>query len=324
MIYAQWVPQSSGRPEGSFRAVQALNKNLVWVSGTAGSCLRTINGGETWVTLPVPGAERLDFRGLAAFDDQTAVLMSSGDADRGQAKLYRTSNGGKDWQMVFEAMEQGAFFDNICFWDKNNGLVCGDSVEGKFYVLRTTDGGKTWERLTGANLPTPLQGEGAFAAGNSSMRMVGSSKVWISSGAAAKSRVFISDDRGTNWTVVETPMPAGESAGVFGMWFWDAQHGIGVGGDYKKVRDPVDNIILTSDGGKTWTLGTPTDPPGHKESAVMLPGNQLLVIGPSGTSLSTDHGKTWKMVDNQTFHAVSASGSACWAVGNRGAIAKWK
>jgi photosystem II stability/assembly factor-like uncharacterized protein len=323
-IHAEWVVQSSNKPAASFRAVQAVSEKVVWVSGTGGSCLRTVDGGVTWEILPVPGAERLDFRGLAAFDDQTALLMSSGDGSQGMARIYRTGDGGKAWELVFEDKEKGAFFDNICFWDKTNGMVAGDSVEGKFYALKTADGGRTWARLAGDTLPTPLPGEGAFAAGNSSMRMQGTSKVWISSGAAERSRVFISENRGMTWQIVETPMPAGESAGVFGMWFWDAEHGIGVGGDYKKPRDPGDNIILTSDGGRTWTKGTPTTPPGHKESAVMLPGDRLLAIGPSGTSLSTDFGKTWQGVDSLTFHGVSAVGDACWAVGNRGVIAKWK
>ena len=153
---------------------------------------------------------------------------------------------------------------------------------------------------------------------------MGSSQVWIASGAAEKSRVFISGDRGQSWQIAETPMAGGESAGVFGIWFWDAQHGIGVGGDYKKANAVSDNIVLTTDGGLTWQKGGPTDPPGHKESATMLPGNKLIVIGPSGTSLSEDFGQTWRKVDALAFHGISAVGGDCWAVGGRGAIAKWK
>jgi photosystem II stability/assembly factor-like uncharacterized protein len=321
---AEWVLQDTHNTRASFRAVQAVNSDVVWVSGTGGTCLRTLDGGTNWETLPVPGAEKLDFRGLAAFDDQTAVLMSSGDGAQGQAKIYRTTDGGKTWQLAHEAREKGAFFDNIAFWDKLNGLVCGDPIDDKLYLLRTTDGGQTWARVRGDKLPTPLPGEGAFAAGNSSMRMQGSSQVWIASGAAEKSRVFISSDRGESWQIAETPMAGGESAGVFGIWFWDAQHGIGVGGDYKKTNAMSDNIVLTTDGGLTWQKGGPTDPPGHKESATMLPGNKLVVIGPSGTSLSEDFGRTWKKVDALAFHGISSVGGDCWAVGNRGTIAKWK
>src|SRR5262245_49457569 len=128
-VRAEWVVQTSNKPPASFRAVQAVTSDLVWVSGTGGTCLRSFDGGKNWELLPVPGAERLDFRGLAAFDGQRAVLMSSGDGAQGSAKIYRTADGGKTWQLVFEDKQKGAFFDDICFWDKENGMVFGDSIE---------------------------------------------------------------------------------------------------------------------------------------------------------------------------------------------------
>lgn len=35
----------------------------------------------------------------------------------------------------------------------------------------------------------------------------------------------------------DTPMPGGATGGIFGLRFWDARHGMGVGGDFKRERE---------------------------------------------------------------------------------------
>ena len=149
----------------------------------------------TWEILTVPGADKLDFRGLFAFDERTAVLMSAGEASEGLTRMYRTADAGQTWQTVFATEAKGVFLDGVLFWDRTNGLAVGDQIEGKWYLLRTRDGGQSWQRVPPAGLPAMLPNEGAFAAGNTSMAMAGSSKVWLASGAAERARIFISTDR---------------------------------------------------------------------------------------------------------------------------------
>ena len=36
----------------------------------------------------------MDFRDVHAFDSQTAILMSAGEAEKGDANFYRTIDGG--------------------------------------------------------------------------------------------------------------------------------------------------------------------------------------------------------------------------------------
>jgi len=323
--HADWVFQkNSAGTNISFRAVHAVSAKVVWAGGSGGTCLRTIDGGQTWEKRPVPDADNLDLRGIAAFDAQTAIVMSAGEADKGQARIYRTTDGGKDWHVVFQTHEKGVFMDGLAFWDKRNGLVLGDPVDGKWYLLKTSDGGQTWQRLAPDKLPRMLPNEAAFAASNSSLLLQGKSRVWIGSGGAARARVFFSGDRGQIWRVTDTPMPSGESSGIFGLRFLDSRHGIAVGGDHKKEKEACENVITTTDGGRTWQIATSTDQLGLKESVVTLEGNRLLAIGPSGTCLSKDFGKSWQKVDLSAFHAASGIGGHCWAVGGKGAIAKWR
>ena len=62
--------------------------------------LRTEDGGYLWQTCAIPpGAEKLDFRGVQAFDENTAIVMSSGPGD--QSRLYKTTDGCQTWKLLF-------------------------------------------------------------------------------------------------------------------------------------------------------------------------------------------------------------------------------
>lgn len=322
---AAWeIQQTSAGPNISFRAVQAVSADVVWIGGSGGTILRTLDGGKTWEKRNVPGAEQLDFRGLAAFDANTAIATAAGEAEKGLARIYRTTDGGNHWQLVFQTEQKGVFFDGVAFWDRSNGLVLSDPPDGKWFILKTTDGGLTWHRLAPDKWPAMLPGESAFAASNSSLLLHGDTHAWIASGGGNRARVFHSTDRGQSWQVSDAPMPSGASSGIFGLRFLDAKRGIAVGGDHKKENEPLQNVIITTDGGRTWQNGTPTDPPGLKESIVMLPENTLLAVGPSGTSLSKDFGKSWQKIDLSAFHAASTFEAHCWAAGGKGLVAKWR
>jgi photosystem II stability/assembly factor-like uncharacterized protein len=321
---AEWVVQDGGAPRASLRAVQAVNANVVWAAGSQGTCLRTIDGGRTWERRQVPGAETLDFRGLAAFDERTAILVSAGEAELGKARIFRTVDGGENWRLVFQTEQKGVFIDGVAFWDRRHGIAFGDPINGKWFLLTTDDGGLSWQPVPPEGLPAMLPNEAAFAASNSSLLVQGGTHAWIASGGAERARVFISANRGRTWAAVDTPMPAGSTAGIFGIRFWDSKHGIGVGGDHKLENEPSKNVILTRDGGRTWVKSMSTQPPGLKEAVVILPRGKLLAVGPSGTATSTDRGHTWQRVDSLALHAASCAPGPCWAVGAKGTIARWQ
>src|ERR1700677_5172138 len=83
-----WSPQISNTT-ASLRGVSAVNAQVVWASGTAGTYLLTRDAGATWRAAQVPGAEKLDFRAVWAFDERTAFLLSIGTG--GQSRIYKTA-----------------------------------------------------------------------------------------------------------------------------------------------------------------------------------------------------------------------------------------
>lgn len=239
------------------RGVSVVSEKVAWASGTHGTYLRTLNG-NTWNVEHAPGAESMDFRGVVAFSADEAFLMSSGQGE--QSRIYHTADGGQHWQLQFTNKNPKGFFDSIAFWDRTHGVVLGDPVPDesgklKFELLMTEDG-QTWKPISSAQIPPAIEGEGAFAASDSSLAILGlqDQNVWFATGGSA-ARVFHSSDRGHAWQVFDTPIVHGnDSQGIFSIAFRDAMHGVIAGGDYKHPEEDGPNLAFTDDGGKTWTL----------------------------------------------------------------------
>jgi photosystem II stability/assembly factor-like uncharacterized protein len=243
----------------SLRGVSAVSRQVAWASGTDGTYLRTIDGGDTWTPAQVPDAAALDFRAVVAFSADEAFLMSAGPGE--QSRIYHTGDGGRNWQLQFTNKNPKGFFDSMAFWDSKHGVVLGDPIADesgklKFEVLLTDDG-QNWRAVRSAGLPDAREGEGAFAASNTCIAIAPSasdSNIWFASGGKA-ARVFHSGDRGRSWEVFDTPMVHGpDSAGIFSIAFRDSTHGVIAGGDYKRPREDGPNLAFTENGGKTWTL----------------------------------------------------------------------
>ena len=318
--FSQWQPQTVDT-DASFRAVSVAGPDIAWIGGTKGTFLRTTDGGKTWQTGTVPDAQTCDFRDVQAIDAQTAYLMSAGPAEKGQARLYKTTDGGQHWTLLYQTQQKGVFFDGIDFWDDQHGIVFSDPIDKKWFILTTDDGGKTWQPVPPASLPLMEPNEAAFAASGTSLVVQGKRNVWIASGGGVFGRVYRSKDRGRSWTVSNTPLPAGEATGLFGMRFFSDKIGVVVGGNYKQEQQPGQNAAITRDGGQTWELMAQTDPPGLKEAIALLPGDRLLTVGPSGTSLSADQGQTWQRLDTDGFHSLACAKGTCYAVGAKGKVA---
>ena len=147
---AQWEIEDS-HTTASLRGIHNIGGGVAWASGTGGTVLRTLDDGKTWQTCPIPlagtkdTAEKLDFRGIQAFDENTAIVMSSGPGD--QSRLYKTTDGCQTWKMVMTSKNPKGFWDVLQFQQKDYGLLgskgcavlVGDPVEGAFDVQVSID-----------------------------------------------------------------------------------------------------------------------------------------------------------------------------------------
>ncbi len=312
--HAQWLIQRSNT-SASLRGIHNVGGGVAWASGSQGTVLRTLDGGQNWkrCTTP-PNAEKLDFRGIQAFDDQSAIVMSSGPGD--QSRVYRTTDGCRGWHLVFANPDApDGFFDAIQFVPRNRrvGYLIGDPVLGYFALFRTDNEGRTWARSDKLHAEN---GEALFAASNSSLLITRDGPLIVTGGPVSRGRT-LPDTRS------DLPLLHGASAGAFAV----AAHGrvlVAVGGDYKKPDESAGTCAVSTDGGLHWSVSK-TPPHGYRSSVALdVPSKTWVAVGPNGTDTSTDNGVRWRPLPpsegcaDKSWNAISLP----YAVGPNGRIGK--
>jgi photosystem II stability/assembly factor-like uncharacterized protein len=180
------------------RGIHTVGNGVAWASGTGGTVLRTTDDGAHWQLCPTPpNAEHLDFRGIQAFDAQTAIVMSSGKGDL--SRLYKTTDACKTWILLFTNPDPEGFWDTLVMTSKNIGMLIGDPVPPSssqagaqpkrpvFPTYHTIDGGLRWsrndhDRIVAHADETGAPDESIFAASNSSMLLVSYLTLFVSGG----------------------------------------------------------------------------------------------------------------------------------------------
>jgi photosystem II stability/assembly factor-like uncharacterized protein len=297
------------------RGIHNVGNGVAWASGTNGTVLRTEDGGYVWQTCSIPpGAEKLDFRGVQAFDANTAIVMSSGPGD--QSRLYKTTDGCHSWKLLFTNPDKDGFWDAIQFDRGKWGWLLGDPVKNIFVLLASEDGGRTWYRQRNKGLRASSTLQGAFAASNSSM--IGSGG-FISFASGGKGGAFLyatgassicvdcnledSDHEGrqTKWERREVPIGSRtEASGVFSIARTNPggadirnESLVAVGGNYTRPDDAAATAAFSTDGGEHWQAAT-TPPHGYRSSVAYDSSTKTwITVGPNGSDISTDDGRNW-------------------------------
>ena len=316
--------------KASLRGLHVFSDSTIWASGTGGTIAHSTNSGKTWNICIVPGAENLDFRDIHAISPQTIVAMTSGTP----ACVYRSTNGGSDWQRVYENKEEKVFLDALSFLDQENGIIMGDPIDGKIFLLTTSNGGATWKPAN--NSPATGPGEAGFAASGTNMITTSGSNIYIALGSALKgqvndtSRIAISRDAGKQWKMANVPILRDPSSGIFSVCFFNQNCGVVVGGNYTLADDKTHNYAVSSDGGVTWKIPNAAKPPSGFRSCVTHAIHRgtpcAITVGPSGTDISFDLGHTWQRISETGFHSIqfSPKGTRGWASGSDGRLGFWK
>ena len=192
-------------------AVSPVDERTVWVSGSAGTWLRTTDGGATWQTGRVPGADSLQFRDVHAVDANTAFLLSIGDGP--QSRIYKTADAGAHWTLQFTNPDPKGFYDCMAFWDANRGVAIGDALGNDVAMLTTTDGGAHWTRIPPSSLPPAMPNEGSFAASGTCLVTRPGGHAWAVASNPNHGRVLHSADYGRTWRVDTLPITTHEGLG---------------------------------------------------------------------------------------------------------------
>lgn len=320
---AQWQLQDS-RTTADLRGIDNVGGGVAWASGSQGTILRTEDAGFVWQLCAKPsGGEHLDFRAIQAFDNNTAIIMSSGKGDL--SRLYKTTDGCQTWTLLFTNPDKDGFWDALRFEASpqqtnhiRRGVLIGDPVNGRFPIFISGDLGNTWAPATDkllSKLPRARAGEALFAASNSAADAVGDAgNLSFVTGGTGGSRFFHLGGGGlfldfwwTSASFEETKLNfphATEAQGAFSL----AHRRIDqvtfdymvIGGDYQKPDSPGASVFLPAATynyfGRHQREIYPTTPPHGYRSAVAYDASTKtwITVGPNGTDISTDDGRNWR------------------------------
>ena len=204
--HAQWDIQDTGA-KSDFRGIASVGKGIAWASGTNGTVLRTEDGGYIWQPCAIPpGAEHLDFRGIQAFDEKTAIVMSSGKGDL--SRIYKTKDGCSTWKLLFTNPDKEGFWDDLFYDSELKELwVLGDPVADRFRLFASDDL-KTFDTPKSDEGPIAKSGQAAFAASNSLLiKYKASASIAFVSGGTESEFIWAVHGGGENFRHKNTSIP---------------------------------------------------------------------------------------------------------------------
>ena len=199
--------------------------------------------------------------------------------------MAHSSDGGATWR---EVSQQEVLPDpyrtqlwDVCFGDVNTGVTVGDGG----VILYTTDGGVTWDVGVSGTTETLLDvwlhssGRGfAVGEGNSALRTT---------------------DGGATWSPMTVPVTVTRLRGVS---MWSEMSAILVG-DGTSTQE---TILITDDGGDTWTNKGSTTIPIFVSLSAWTLGTDVAYVGQrDGIVLkTTNRGDTWQEFDTGTVRGI--------------------
>lgn len=178
------VSPDSGLPTGNeLFTVFARGDSLVWAAGANGRLWKSINGGDSWSSLPsgVTG----NIRSIFFTSDLDGVLVGKSGTN---ALIRYTVDGGSTWTTAYTS--GGNELYSVKFVDANVGLAVGDTIANGSLVVRTTDGGINWTTITAPG--DILKG----------ISWVNSNSVWV---VGDSGTIIKSDDGGLTWSSQISP-----------------------------------------------------------------------------------------------------------------------
>ena len=241
---------------GTLLDVSFVDEFTGFAVGSAGTVIRTIDGGVTWTYLDSPTVEWLN--SITFLDENVGYIAGNNGA------LFRTINGGIDWEAISPVtIVSTDDLQDVYFYDYNVGVIGGNAS-----MAYTTDGGDSWN----ASL-VPVSGgsvvEFDFATVDSGAVILASNDLyfttdggenWMDAGVASLTfeprglevistkHVIIAGGYGDviysiddTWFTGSVPF----SESFYGVDFLDENHGLIVGSNHC--------ILKTEDGGANWS-----------------------------------------------------------------------
>ncbi|MFN3752809.1 T9SS type A sorting domain-containing protein [Flavobacterium sp.] len=320
-----WTSQATGFDLTSrgLSEIHIVNPTTVWALAYDGlsttnviqEFTRTTDGGNTWTpgTINV-GDPTLSINNIAPISATTAWVSALTPTIGNNGVIYKTTDAGATWEQqnigAFNAAS--SFINGVHFFDANNGISFGDAVAGEFEIYTTSDGGETWDPVPGANIPNPLGSGATIEYGYNGGNVFIGNTAWL---VTNRGRILKSTDMGLTWTVSQAPVTDFAGTTQSARLTMSSL----TNGCLLKTAGTTYTFYTTTDGGATWSAGTPFT--GAYRVLAYVPGTTTLVATsagtPSGSAYSNNNGTTWIPIDSGAQRGVVTflDGSTGWCAG---------
>ncbi len=306
-----WTPLFD--KEGSYALgvveIAPSDEKIIWVGTGENNAQRSVaagdgvykstDGGTTWKNMGLKASGHISQIWIHPEDPDTVLVAAQGPlwSDGGDRGLYKTIDGGTNWDRILEIDEHTGVNEFIVHPD-NFDLIIASTYQRRRHVwvlinggpgsgiYRTTDSGKNWSEMK-AGLPTEEKGRIGLAMAPSNPDTVYA----IIEGQPDEQGIYRSSDFGQNWEKRSDHMTTSPQ-------YYN-----------ELVVDPLDENKLYSldtfskrsiDGGKTFTdlSATHRHVDDHALWIDKANTDHLLIGGDGGIYESWDGGTLWRHIDN--------------------------
>ncbi len=321
-----WKPIFDDQPTGSVGdvVVAPSNPNVLYVGSGEGlqrpdlsvgnGIYKTLDGGKTWENTGLQEAQQIGGLAIDPKDENRVFAAVLGhpygpNLERG---VYRTLNGGKNWEKVL-FLDENTGAIQVTIDPNNSAIIYADLWAGRqgpwengawngkeSGLFKSVDGGTTWKKLT-KGLPTTEQGLGriGFCIAPSN-----SNRLYATVDAGDYGGIYRSDDAGESWKLMDADAR-----------LWSR------GNDFAEVKvDPTNADIVYSanvvvwksmDGGNSWKgfRGAPGGDDYHRIWINPNDAKTMILASDQGAIVTVNGGETFSSWYNQPtaqFYHVSA------------------
>ena len=261
---------------------------------------RSTDAGVTWEFIGLEGTEHIGRIAVHPTDPDLVYVAAMGNLwkPNNERGLYRSKDGGKNWERVLYISEKAGAVDinldpnnpRIMYastWQiKRNGYRM-DSGGPDSHLWKSTDGGDNWIQIT----DRPGLPKGVIGIIGVTVSPLNSDRVWTII-EAEDGGVFRSDDAGKTWRKTSADRNLRQRAWYYSRIYADTQN---------EDRVYVLNVGFwrSNDGGETFER-IPTPHGDHHDLWIDPNDNQRMVIGDDGGGqVSYDAGDNWTTYHNQ-------------------------
>lgn len=284
----------------------------IYAGGAQGGVWKSTDGGSTWNWLSSNWTQLAVNCITIDPNNHNTIYVGRGDYHGGLPTSYgimKSTDGGSTWTEIAES-SMGSVGVNKVLIDPTNSQTLiagtGDGTTYTGYLYRSTNGGSTWTKINvgGQYYVWPSIAASAPVSGATRFYAVAAG---YATGGSKTSRLYVSDDHGATWNLLDSPIPAD---GSYHFAYEVATSPTNSNNVY--VLDSDNAALYTSSNqGSSWTnvsanlpQGPSQDPNfsqsgydyhlecGTKGSGVSA--TDVLYLGEINVNYSLDGGSTWK------------------------------